>query len=574
MTERNRTTAATGQQRPHRLLAVTVGLLCGAALLWLGPPVWARPGEAPTEAPPIRLPQMRIDRVDAQDFPKIRVFATILDAKGHPVEVKAIKKLEVLDGKRRSADPFAEFENGAALGGREDAVMWPADKAKVKHSAVVVVAGHQHESLRGGSLGQRLKEALQGLFKGFGKADRVNVIFYGDRLYSFVQLKGRTSELSDIEFMRTAKVNCGHARDEAIAGGPITLGDNDKTFAAGDDLCGLSGDTKTLFKRVQQRAYEGFFPRLFNLGMPFFNPKRYCSPPKQSLKIWGEFTPANSDRQLAQWNETEEKGLPQEWVTSAFDEALRMILRDGRADEEKSIILVSDGIDGYFKELDLCRAHPPAVCEAMQGKNKRDACVRDELKNRLIKRQAEFKKKALHWIGMARAAGVRVFAVGLGMLGEPYELERLRLLAERTGGTYREALTEGQVGGQTQQMATELLSQLVIDFVHQTPDEVVDELSVKLKVRLDKTMVAGSTSLQSRAYTLAIPARLGWRDQAKDAVIEVLVSLQEALGYKWYVILGITVIVIFSILFLLISFFITRGIFRFFARRFGKQEPA
>jgi len=543
-----------------------------AAVVLVGPEAaFARKPQI-EEIPPIRLPQMRIDRVDASEFPKIRVFATVLDGKGRPVEVKAFKKLTVRDGKKRSKDPYAEFENGTALGGREDAVMWPADKAKVKHSAMIIVVGHQHESLRSGSLGQRLKESLQGLFKSFGKTDRVNVLFYGDRLYTFVQLKGRTSELADVEFMRTSKINCGHARDEAIAGGPVTLGDKGKDFPAGTDLCGLTDDTKTLFKRVKQRAYEGFFPRLFNLGVPFFNPKRYCAPPKQALKIWGEFSPSNTDSKHEQWKERRDKGLPQEWVTSAFDEALRVMLRDGRPDEERSIILVSDGVDGYFRELDLCRAHPPARCAARKTKRQRDACVRDYINDKLIKRQGHFRQKALHWIGIARAAGIRVFSVGLGMIGEPYELERLRLLAERTGGTYREAETEGQLGGRVQQTATEIMSQLVVDFVHQEPAEVADKLSLKLEARLDKTMVSGRTKLRSKAFTVAIPPRKHWTDVVKDAVIDTLVSFQEAVGYKWYVIIGIAVIVLFTIIFLLISFFVIRGIFRLLGRIFGSKE--
>lgn len=521
------------------------------------------------EIPPVSLPQLRIDRVDTSEFPKIRVLASILDKLGRPVEVKAIQKLKVTDGTQRSADPFAEFENGVPLGDREDAVMWPADKAKVKHSAVVIVAGHQHEALRNGSLGQRLKEALQGLFKGFGKTDRVNVIFYGDRLYSFIQLKGKTSDLTDIEFLRK---KCGSARDEALANGPVTLGDAAKDFESGTDLCGLTGDTKTILKRVQQRAYEGFFPRLFNLGTPFYNPKRYCSPPKQSLKIWGEFTPQNSDRQLGRWEAQKEKGEPVDWVTSAFDEAMRLMLRDGRPDEERSIILVSDGVDGYFRELDLCRANPPPPCNVMKSRAKRDQCIKDVIKDKVIKRQGQFRQKAVHWIGTARAAGIRVFGVGLGMLGESYELERIRLLSERTGGTYREAQTEGQLGGRVQQTSTEIMSQLVVDFVHQQPKEVGEELTFKLAVKLDKTMVAGRTSLTSRPYKAAIPARKSFVAQAKDMGIDLLVSMQEALGYKWYVIVGIAIIVIFSLLFLLISFFILRGIFRLFRRIFGSKE--
>ena len=123
-----------------------------------------------------------------------------------------------------------------------------------------------------------------------------------------------------------------------------------------------------------------------------------------------------------------------------------------------------------------------------------------------------------------------------------------------------------------QQTATEIMSQLVVDFVHQEPAEVADKLSLKLEARLDKTMVSGRTKLRSKAFTVAIPPRKHWTDVVKDAVIDTLVSFQEAVGYKWYVIIGIAVIVLFTIIFLLISFFVIRGIFRLLGRIFGSKE--
>ncbi len=550
-------------------VAVAIAVACAAVV-----PTDAEAGRAAhvQETPPIVLPQARIDAIDVSEFPKVRVLATVLDRLGRPLDVKAIKKLEVLDGKRRQAEPYAEFVNGVATGERKDAVLKAASKAKVKHSAVVVVLGHRHKALGSGSLGPRVKDSLQPLFKAFGKTDRVNVIFYNDRIYSLVQLKGRSKGLSDLEFMRNSKVNCGHARDEAISGRPITLGDPGKEFAPGTDLCGLAADAKTVLKRTQSKAFEGYFPRLFNLGRPFFEPKRYCAPPKEALGVWGEFSPENYKEKAEKWTTDKEKGLAVEWTTSAFDEALKMMMRDGRPDEQKSIIIISDGRDGYLNELDLCRRFPPKKCAQRSSRRLREACVRESLKAKLVARQTQFRDKAVHWIGIARASGIRIFGVGLAMLGEAYDLERIRLLAERTGGTYRQAETEGRVGSKVDQMAREVLGQVVIDFEHQAPDEAGEKLSLKLKMKLDRTMFSGNTKQTTRPFKVAIPARRSFKDMAVDMVTDVLVSFQEAVGYKWYVIIGITVIVIFTILFLLISFFVIRGIFRLLGRIFGSKE--
>lgn len=554
-------TAAPGRRAPY-WLTPWVCLLIGFA-------VDAAAEEPSNDVPPIVLPQARIDGVDVSQWPKVRVLATILDRRGAPAEVKAITDLQVLDGKSRQTPPLARFKNGQALDGREDAKLWPASKAGVAHATTIVVVGHQHEALRLGSLGRRVKEALGTLLKRLGKTDRGQLLWYADRIKGWWGLKGRTSTLSDLE--QTRRV-CADARSEALAGGPITMGGGDAEPKPGTDLCGLRDDLKDVQQIVDGKAYEGYFPRLFNLGLPFFVPSRYpCRLPRDVLDQFGPLTPENLRRKKDERDSMKVKGEPLDFETSAMDEALRLLLRDGRPAEQKSLLLISDGKDGYLKADELCRQSPPPRCADKTGKA-RDRCVSDELEDQVKRDQQAFRRHALHWIGVARAAGVRIFAVGLGALGDRWELDRLRLLAERTGGTYREAEQEGDIAGAVAAMGAEVFEQVVIDFVHQTPEDVPEELSVRLEMALDPTMFRGEPKLRTATFAVAVPARAGWKTMVRTRIEDALIQAQELLGYRVYVWVGIGLLVLVGLMTLLIVFFVTRGIFRLLAKLFGRGK--
>jgi hypothetical protein len=534
----------------------------------------AAPGFSDSEGgvPQVRFPQARIDKIDVSAFPKVRVLATLLGKKGVPIEVGAITELDVVDGNKASIDPYAQFKEGLALDGRKDALLRAADKAVVKHAIVFVMLGYQNDALRSGTLGDRVKEAVVPLFKAVAKTDRANIVVYSDRLYSFMQLKGKASKLADIEFLRTA---CADARDEALTGGAITLGDKAAEHAPGTDLCGLTADAKSIAKLIENQAFQGFFPRLFNLGRPFHDPKRYCMPPKEALKIWGQFTPANNEANNERIQTEKDAGRAVPWDTSAFDEALRLLLRDGKDDEEKIVVFISDGADGYRDELTLCRASPPKIgdrnCGSLSG-NRRGDCIRTYVKNKRKARQAEFAKRSTHWIGVARASGVRVFSLGLGMLGRPYELQRLQLLSAKTGGTYRQADLEGQLAERVDEMAKEMFGQVVIDFEVQHPEELEEKLSLKLKMKLNRADSGGVSRLKTLPVTVLLPEHRGLLSRGKDFGIDILVSAQEALGYERYVIIGIIVLVFAILLFLIIGFFVSRFFFRLVGRLFGSKE--
>ena len=473
---------------------LAVGLLVASGVL--------AADKAPAPVARIELPQARVNGVDVSKYPQVRVFATLLDRAGKPLPLKAVKKLAVLD---KSKAPLVAFQNGAPLDKRKDAKLQTLDKAGVGTALGLVVVGHQDDALRQGSLGRRVKEGAVSAFKSLGKTDRVNVFWYGDRIYKYVGLKGMTGQLSDVEDGRVRKA-CRTARDEALAGGAITgAGSPDKKLAPGTDLCGLTADHKPVSDLLKgdNTAFQGYFPRLFNLGERFYRYSRYCTPPKEALDKFGEFTPANLRRTSDEREELLRKGEPIDWETSAFEEALRAVIQDGAPDERKTLVLLSDGRDGYLRDEAACIEHPPKQCEG-QTKKALAECLSKFLLDRHIAEQADFKAKARYWIGLARAAHVQIYAVGLGMLGHDYELERLRLLAERTGGTFRVAEREEQISTQLVATMQEALGQVTIDFTVQQPVAEATSLDLKLQVELDPGQIRGDVTRLDTAFVASV----------------------------------------------------------------------
>lgn len=524
---------------------------------------------APALAPaPIALPQVRIDSLDTSRWPAVRVFATILDARGHPADVKALQSVAVREARRKSAPPLISFKNGVALDGRKDGRLRPAAKAAVAHSAVVLVSAHQHESLRKGSLGRRLKEAVGSTLKQFGKADRGQVLWVSDRIRAWWDLKGRTTLLSDVEETRR---DCENARAEALSGLRPSLSGKAQAPPVGTDVCGLRDDIKDIGAALDSAAFEGFFPRPFGLGAPPYDHRRYCKPPREALASYGPISPENAQLQLEKRKEARLRGELLDYETSGIEEALRLLLRDGRPHEHKALLLLSDGHDGYLRDFDLCRESPPADCAQLAG-HARATCVQAFLGRRAVAEQAAFRDEATHWLGVARAAGVRIYAVGIGPLGTRWELDRLRLLAERTGGTYREAETEADLAGATARMAAEVFGQVVIEFTHPTPELVQGTIAVDLVATLDptKAAVGNSDLLVSRPAERPVPEPQTWRERATEAVEEGAAAAQELLGYRVFVVLLAVAAVLVGVVVLLVLFVVVRGMWRLARRLLGR----
>jgi hypothetical protein len=315
-------------------------------------------------------------------------------------------------------------------------------------------------------------------------------------------------------------------------------------------LCGLQDDAKRVGTQLKAATFKGHFPRLFGLGAPFYDVKRYCAPPPEELEGFGLFEANNAARQQEARDRDAAAGKPAAFETSAFDTAIATLLLDMRPGEEPVIVLVSDGRDGYFRELELCEAHPPKACQGLADKTKLQACIAGVLDQRVAAAQTEFKARATHWLGVLRAAGIRVFAVGLGAIGRDFELDRLRLLAERSGGTWRLAATEDNLGPEVLATMAELSGQLVLDFeptlddgadrptaLNLALDVEIDPSQARVKVRHgDGTIGEARTKLRSATRLANVPVARTRGEVFTESVRAKIAAVQDYLGYRNYLI--------------------------------------
>lgn len=518
-------------------------IAAAAAVLWL-----AAPAVVPAAPPPVAWPQVRIDAVDASDFPRIRLLATVLDAKGRALPPKLLQRVEVLSGAGQRAGkgqpPEIWFSAGKAMAGRKDARLLTRDKSDQGLALAIVTAGYG-EGMPA-SMQERLRESLQLAFKQLGKADRASLLWYGDRIWQSVALAGYRSRLADVERLRGP---CQQALDASRSGLPLPAelvgrpAKEEAPAAAGTNLCGMTTDHKGLGALAAQQAFSGAFPRLFNLGPGFFQPSRYCAVPPGQLDGFGELIADNYNRQMAERETMRAAGEALDWETSALDEALRLVLSDqlrGQPPkpESRAILLISDGRDGYVRDLQLCQDNPPPACAALDRQKERGGfgqCIQGALTQRMAKQQEWFRQKAEHWLGLARAGGVRIHAVGLGSLGAPHELERLRLLAERSGGTFRLAEDEARLADVVARAVGELSGQLVLDYTAQGDDgpaEPPDE-PAELTLRLAVTLARGlgqDGALQSAPVRVAIAAREPLHDRLLQRAEDSWLGLEERVG--------------------------------------------
>ncbi|HAN30754.1 MAG TPA: hypothetical protein DCQ06_04085 [Myxococcales bacterium] len=529
----------------------------------------------------VRLPQVRINHVDTSQWPNVRVRATLLGKRHKPIGLDSLRQVELRAGKTTAGPPLVQFKEGKLIKNKDleaqqarEGKVWVGSKAGVVNSVVLVVVGHEHPALKRGSLGPQLREAVSLLLKQFSQDDRVNLIWTSDRLRSAVQLASLSGEFQDIEGT-TIRQKCAQARAAALAGEEASLAAKGAEIPPGTDLCGLLSNAAQISEIVSDRAattFRGKFPRLFNLGKPFYDPTRYCDIPTDRLEGFGDgsLLPSekNLKRTLQDREERKDTGEMLDFETSAFDEALRLLLRGAKPGENKAVVLISDGHDGYIDDVELCKRRPPKKCLGKSGANRRK-CIKATLDKRLTREQAIFANKAKRWIGIARSAGIKVYSLGIAPLARPDELMRLRLLAEKTGGTYRIAKTEARLAQKINDLAAELLNQVVIDFTHPAPEEVEDLLALRIKVR-GVDAKGRRVRENSQVMKSAIPPQLGLITTITDVVIDLAVQAQEIVGYKVYLYVGIALLVILSLIFGLIMVLIATRVFRWIGGLFGR----
>jgi len=445
-------------------------IACAALALLSGLSLGAIGDEARAE-----FPQLKINYIDASQAPKIRIWASVVTKGWLPPGDKDLTGITL----------YKKPEKGTAVelfGFEAGEIVWPksmSDEDKKKKekalpelalnaeldtgsSIVVVVPGFQDPEYRVGTLGERSRNGAGLFFKKLGKTNQMNAIWYNDFVWSYVFTEGRTSGLTKLEpeldkcakWERDQVANWGLspeelAEKEAAAGG--TAGVPKKNEAR----CGLTKEYGEIGKMVQKSAYDGFWPQLFGL------PQRMCVKPEHEIKRTGL---AASNGEAA---EVGEKRL------LAIDAALEMLVKGGDPAMPKIIILTGDGRDGYINASTDCRAKYLADCQAkdeikaLKGKEAREkinACVGEQLEKDIRIEQAAFVEKLPTWLGLAKAANIRIYSV-VHPTAPAYARERMEVLSWRTGGTSRFAADANDVLTSYDSLITELNNQIVVTFV-------------------------------------------------------------------------------------------------------------
>lgn len=486
-------------------------------------------------------PQAKINWIDASEAPRIRVYFSVLDRLLRPLPPRLASEIEILrhntpDSHR--GEPVVRFEDMVAQGA-EGAEVQPLAKREEGRDIVLVVPGHQGPELRDGLLGPQQRAAVSLLLKRLGPDDRVNVVWYSDRLQTYVAREGKRGELSDLA---DSRARC----DEELREQYTTWGEEPTDTAP--PSCGLTAEPDLLAEVLARVPFRGYYPRLLGVDGPGL-----CIAPRHPPLAHGR------------------DGEPAIATGGAIDEAFRLLLRYGRADRPRLMFLLSDGKDGYLEADEDCRLHFEAEVEAqlraiqqecrrapggyraclaardLNGTRRRLLGIHEKkLDERITLAQQRFRDERLvAWLALARAAGVRVFAVAYPT-ARPHERERLEVLAYRTGGTFRQADEASELPGLVGQLLDEIGGQYVADVDAGLAEGATAAYSVRVQVpgagRIATAAVGVTGGVRPHAMLVFAKQKLRW--------------LERLVGAPWHIV----ILVVGGLLALFVLYGLVRGI--------------
>ncbi len=516
----------------------------------------------------LSLGQVKINAIDTSIAPKLRLFISVLYGGKSTVLTaaddweKEVRHLEVKVASGEEKTPkrlLTVLDAGSFVAGKDtleeeekprSATLQPLDKAKIGVDVVVVAAGH------GGfrtveNLESAHRTAVGAVLKKLAKQN-LNVIWYGPALYTYRSFPGLENDLSrfdedrkqcDIDLLKWRMDQSRELKEGETAAPPPP--------------CGLhSGDAaKAIGAAVESVRFRGKHARLFGIPVP----KEFsCTRAVQST----------TDIQLFDMDEVADRTAD----TGAFEEALRLLVHYGKPGNRKVLLYLGDGRDGYVDDETTCRQffttsklHCATAGDGKKGEEAKKAiqgCVQSKLDKRATGVQERFKLRAQNWLALARSADVRVMAVGYalerpdgGMVSQRHERERLGLLAEKTGGTYREVTNVNLLTETANATVDEVLRERVL-----TIDANLKSLE-HYRIVLSAVFEHGETSGQKGTVELStvlyefdapeIPSGWQWWLKQKNA------WLKEKVGtILYWVIVVAAIILVLLILWLILKLFI------------------
>lgn len=521
-----------------------------------------------------RSPQIKIDRIDASNPPSLRIWATFLDRTQKPVPIDQVEKL-VLTAKRERerAEPIVTFLTGKT--NETKAELKPRLKAERPLGLLVIMPATLSGALDLTTLGESVRNAVSELFRrAVGGSDRANLIWYADDLFTYIPTAGKATELSNLTHRHR---ECIRARQD-LAERPAPDEEDAapkpgaKLVDLGAEACGLVSNHGAIADIVKGLGLpRAFYPNLFGIGESL----EMCMKPEHD-RIRPPASLHNDDAGPG----------------SAVTEALEMLVRSGEGLDALELVLVTDGRDGYLFRRDDCRTIfqdercPRTVApDALEARDAKDAkgkggkplkltdeqvkavreCVRANMHALLKKEQEEFVDRAKIWLTLARAAGIRIHAVGVrtGLEGEnELELDRLRVLAQQTGGTWRLAEDANEVYEQVTNLADELAGQYVIDI-----EDAGIKPGEKVEIGIRATVLDGPTIDAADGFEVTAGfVEAGAQGFAKRTFEKLVTKV----GWTWAMVITIAV----ALIVLLIVILILRKIIKAIVGKFAKKAKA
>lgn len=547
--------------------------------------------------------QAKITRVDMSKAPaQVRLHLSILTVDENNIlqsvkEADAIKKIKVMvaSGDQRVPKLRALFEGAEAVGSNDDkddprwsGTLIAMEDAQIPLDAVVIGAGHG--GYRGvDTLEDRHQKAVSRTLRRLGSAGaRVNVMWYASMLYTYRSFAGFEGDLARYD---EAVTQCEIDRLKHKIASYEKPEEGKEKEEQKDPPCGLQRNAGAVGNAVEGRRFRGRYGRLFGID-------RRCSGPNDAgcIHQCSKSLLANTAIDHVDLDELENPTAD----TGAFEEALRMLIKYGKPDSRKVIVIFSDGRDGHVDEDSACRrlytekkdfcAEEADKIDARRKKEKKkplsakaarkaiQACVQRWLDKRSTLVQEEFAKKAVPWLALMRAMNIRVFVVAYAMVRDddtlvsyPFERERLELLALKTGGTYREVYKPSQIPDFADATVAELQNERVLVLDADLASEETYKLRLQVEVEqvtdgsepyvvpMDTALVQFTAPFYGEGFWFWAKQKNAW---LKDKVGTIL----------YWVIVVLAILLVLLILFLIFKLFkaIIMKIVKAFAKK-GKD---
>jgi hypothetical protein len=510
-------------------------------------------------------PQVKINYVDLSKAPEIKIYLSFLDRKLRPVDFETfVKKLTVFrkvdkekstelfsiaDGEPAFPEATEESEKSGVDQDVPPILGMVADEERGL-AISVIVPGTAGDAYSQGPLGSAQKSAVADFLKS-GKNHKLGVLWVSDTVQSWVS----GPNYNRFESLEEAQPDC----DKSLLLQLETYGEppsEEEGEAKKEPIsCGLTSTYDVIGDAISDKAYEGFYPHLFGLGMPPLVGGDAGAKPVHE-RMAGRLRVEDEDEDEA----GENLALP------AITVAMESLVRDAEAGQPRALVIVGDGRDGYVNRVEESRPalqdecateHPLATRGQFKVGRQRSRYNRAQLKERqnctqlkiqalMTKEQKRFASKLGGWLGLARSAGIQIHTIA-NEAAKGYERDRLEILALRTGGTYRYAQDINSLGEAAANLSRELNEQIVLTFVDKS---ATPGATYSYGVELAYQTRDGSEKTTAKLMPIQVPKkatgfRVWWRDTrsslqgmlGKGGFLALMIGLGLILGLLLFVLL-------------------------------------